>query len=106
MMRNGYTWEKSVEDLRLKCLSFVCPGETENLYPFYRGSQTSSSSISLSMLKFTIYHSFWTELDLPTNQIPVSKLAQQRGGHGERYQRDLPWFVLPRDEKRELAGKC
>ena len=51
-------------------------------------------------------YSFWTEMDLPTNQIPVSKLTQQRGGHGERYQRDLPWVVLPRDEKRELAGKC
>ena len=54
----------------------------------------------------SVYRSFWTELDLPTNQIHVNKLAQQRGGHGERYQRDLSWVVHPRDEKRELAEKC
>ena len=56
---------------------------------------------------------FWTEhlsffLDRTgfAHKLNPLLLAQQRGGHGERYQRDLPWVVLPRDEKRELAGKC
>ena len=42
------------------------------------------------------------ETNLPM-KIPVSKLAQQGGGHGEGYQRDLPWVVLPKEEKREVV---
>lgn len=58
---------------------------------------------NLRIVGLIIYCPSWRELDLPTNQIPVSKLAQQRG-HGQRYQRDLPWAVLPRDEKKELSA--
>lgn len=36
-----------------------------------------------------IYRSFWMELVLHTKQIPLIKLAHQRGGHGGNYQRDL-----------------
>lgn len=62
-------------------------------------------NIYLRIFGLSIYHSFWTELDLPTNQISVSKLVQQRGGHGERYQRVLPWVVHQKGRKEGTAGK-
>ena len=38
----------------------------------------------LKIFGMSICRSFWTELDLPTNPIFVSKLTQQKGGHRER----------------------
>ena len=51
------------------------------------------------------YHSFWTELDLPTYQSPVSKLAQQKGRTWRKISEGLALGCTSKGRKEGTGGK-